>query len=265
MYKDYIKEDDKKMLAKQSHGVRLNLAFNKVKLFLETYGSIELNEVGEIIKDYNVQADMLKHRLIECCVLKDNYTLVLRGGAKHSNNNNNSNVIIRDVRTEQNKKTKQNNTNNKTNNKANINVRTDMGKQTEVTKEQQEQIDELLRQYDTKTKQNKKQNKQFKHCCYRFLDKHGNLLYIGRAKDVRDRMKSHEHLGEECYQQISKIQFVSFDNEDDLDIAERYYISKLKPIYNKEFKNKHFSFNLEELDKKQWTTWEQGLELIHRG
>lgn len=92
----------------------------------------------------------------------------------------------------------------------------------------------------------------FNYCCYRFLNNRNEIIYIGRATNLLDRMKNHKHLSNECYNAIDKIEYTKFNSEDDLDIAERYYIAKYKPRYNEEFKNKNFTFTIDFLDSKYW-------------
>ena len=38
-----------------------------------------------------------------------------------------------------------------------------------------------------------------KNCVYRFLNKDNEIIYIGKTKDLDNRIKTHEHLPKECY------------------------------------------------------------------
>ena len=95
-------------------------------------------------------------------------------------------------------------------------------------------------------------NKKYNYTIYMFIDKNGKVIYIGRAKNLENRLNSHGHLPKECYKQIESIHYTRFSAEDDLDLAEPYYISKYKPQYNKDFKNKRYSFKIDYLENKKW-------------
>ena len=89
-------------------------------------------------------------------------------------------------------------------------------------------------------------------CCYRFINDDGEIIYVGRAKNLVTRLDSHEHLPKECYKQIEKIEYCKFDSNDDLDLAEPYFIAKWKPKFNQDFVNKKYSFTLREFEEKEW-------------
>ena len=91
----------------------------------------------------------------------------------------------------------------------------------------------------------------FNNVIYFFYDINDEILYIGRAKNLLNRLESHEHLDKKCYNAIHKVKYIQFDSFDDLDLAEPYYIAKHKPQYNKDFKNKHFSLQIAELDERE--------------
>lgn len=95
-------------------------------------------------------------------------------------------------------------------------------------------------------------NEKYNHAIYMFIDGNGKVIYIGRAKNLENRLNSHGHLPKECYKRIVWIHYATFKTEDDLDIAEPYYISRYKPQYNKDFKNKKYSFKIDYLENKKW-------------
>lgn len=101
-------------------------------------------------------------------------------------------------------------------------------------------------------------------CCYRFLNAKNEIIYVGRAKNLIHRLESHNHLPRECYEQVQKIEYCKFNNNDDLDLAEPYFISKWKPKYNQDFKNKRFSFEWKELDTKEWKSFSKGIDIINK-
>ena len=113
----------------------------------------------------------------------------------------------------------------------------------------------IMKVEDCFTKYSRK-SQEFKHCLYRFRrgigDPSETVLYVGRSKDVITRIGNHSHLPKECYCEAWYIEYAPFPSEDDLDIAERYFIAKWKPEYNKDFKDKNFSFSIEYLDNLRW-------------
>lgn len=90
------------------------------------------------------------------------------------------------------------------------------------------------------------------NCVYRFLNKEGEIIYIGKAKNLKVRLSNHEHLPKECYLERDKIEFVLFKTEDDMEFAERYYIPKYKPKYNVIWSEREISIDIPSLDNKKW-------------
>ena len=136
------------------------------------------------------------------------------------------------------------------------------------SKRQQQQIDAALKKYDEQTSMKKqivkKQNTKYDHVCYRFLTFAGEVIYVGRAENLVNRLESHAksgHLSALCYNRVDKVEFCTFESEDDLDIAERYYIAKYQPEYNVVFKNKKY-FLISELDNKQWKEYSAGARIL---
>ena len=96
-----------------------------------------------------------------------------------------------------------------------------------------------------------------KNCVYRFLNKDNEIIYIGKAKDLDNRIKTHEHLPKECYLERYKIEFCEFETEDDMDFAERYFIPKYNPKYNTVFKGKSITIKLPQLDNINWELYKE--------
>lgn len=90
------------------------------------------------------------------------------------------------------------------------------------------------------------------NCVYRFLDDENEIIYIGKAKNLKTRLNNHEHLPEECYLERVKTEFLLFETEDDMDFAERYYIPKYKPKYNVIWSAREITINIPMLDEKKW-------------
>lgn len=95
-----------------------------------------------------------------------------------------------------------------------------------------------------------------KNCIYKFMNRDGDVIYIGKAKDLKNRLSSHKHLSQECYEELAYILYASFDTEHEMDFAERYYIQKLTPKYNSTLAGKPISFNCEDLDDKSFDIYE---------
>lgn len=85
---------------------------------------------------------------------------------------------------------------------------------------------------------------------YRFKNLKEEIIYIGRAKKLKERMNGHKHLPKECYDEVSKVEYITLSNDDESSIYERFLINKYLPKYNIEYKNNStFTFNLPE---KEW-------------
>lgn len=74
-----------------------------------------------------------------------------------------------------------------------------------------------------------------RNCVYRFLDQHGNILYVGKCKNLKTRLCAHihnPHLPKEAYLDTHKIEYVSYPSYADAGIMERAFISLYEPKYN---------------------------------
>lgn len=96
-----------------------------------------------------------------------------------------------------------------------------------------------------------------KNCVYKFIDEKANVIYIGQAKDLNNRLNAHNHLPKECYEQISHIEYTTFDTEDDMNLAEKYYISKMKPKYNKVHRKKQITLDIQQLEDREWKVFKE--------
>ncbi|MGL5346150.1 MAG: GIY-YIG nuclease family protein [Peptostreptococcaceae bacterium] len=79
-------------------------------------------------------------------------------------------------------------------------------------------------------------------CVYKMFDKDGELLYVGKTKNINARMTQHFAKGKKreiWKDDVDSIVYTVFKNECDMTICEIYLIGVLKPKYNKEFKNKY--------------------------
>ena len=74
---------------------------------------------------------------------------------------------------------------------------------------------------------------------YRFIDDKGNILYVGKTKDLGARMAQHfgvnGHLSKQEYGQVMKVQYIEFPTENDIGIMERALIATWQPSFNKAY------------------------------
>ena len=96
-----------------------------------------------------------------------------------------------------------------------------------------------------------------KNCLYRFLNGDGEVIYIGKAKDLKQRLNGHNHLPKECYEEIVAVQYISFNTEDDMDFAERYFVPKEQPKYNTIYKYRLLNINIKEFDNMRWINYDK--------
>lgn len=78
---------------------------------------------------------------------------------------------------------------------------------------------------------------------YRMKDRGGNIIYVGKSKNLRSRVKSYfygEHNQEKIKQMVLRvhdIDIIPTDTHLEARVLECDLIKKLKPIYNRQFKN----------------------------
>ena len=85
---------------------------------------------------------------------------------------------------------------------------------------------------------------------YRFINNNNEIIYIGKAKDLKNRISNHNHLPKQCYEERVKIEYIVCLNDNESSSYERYWINNLSPKYNTQYDNKSgFSF---ELPEKEW-------------
>ena len=95
---------------------------------------------------------------------------------------------------------------------------------------------------------------------YRHLDKNGDIIYIGKSKNLATRQKSHRD-NSEWFLDINSIEYITLDSKIEMDIAELYLINKHSPINNKKDNRSDsvaivnmecnwIKFNMEELERR---------------
>lgn len=73
--------------------------------------------------------------------------------------------------------------------------------------------------------------------CYRFLDTLENIIYVGSAKNIDRRLRSHfngkqGHLGKEVYNQVARVEICKCEDYPSALALEQFLINKYKPRYN---------------------------------
>jgi DNA polymerase III epsilon subunit family exonuclease len=85
---------------------------------------------------------------------------------------------------------------------------------------------------------------------YFMYDKDGVLLYVGRSKNIRGRLKQHfkqfqgtmrEH---QLKSRVERVEFIECFHELPTDILELHYIKSLRPMYNRVGRRKNFRYGL---------------------
>jgi excinuclease UvrABC nuclease subunit len=76
-------------------------------------------------------------------------------------------------------------------------------------------------------------NEDIGYFIYVFMSKENRPIYVGKTKQkLSIRMSTHNHLPNDCYNNVDKIYFGKVESEADMAIYEAYYINKYKPRYN---------------------------------
>lgn len=75
-----------------------------------------------------------------------------------------------------------------------------------------------------------------KEYVYKLLDCNRGVLYVGRTKNLDERIKRHQSRGSKLspkdYQNVDSVEYIYCDNEADATIKEKYFINKYKPSSN---------------------------------
>lgn len=99
-------------------------------------------------------------------------------------------------------------------------------------------------------------NNQFR--VYRFLDYRGNIIYIGKTKNLNQRIYHHfsyGHLPKECYDQVVAVEYIEMVSKGEMDMYEIYLINNVLPYFNTRDKREDtFTFQLPE---KRWKRFDR--------
>lgn len=100
---------------------------------------------------------------------------------------------------------------------------------------------------------------------YRFKDKDNNIIYIGKAVNIKNRLKNGRHRGEghlpeHAYDDTVRIEFTRIFDKSKLKEIEKYYITKYNPKYNTQYADYTEPNIIEGLENVQWTMyWERDM------
>ena len=96
---------------------------------------------------------------------------------------------------------------------------------------------------------------------YRFISTSNETIYIGSAKVLARRMTAHRnngHLPKECYQSISRIEYVKCQTHGDALKLEAELIDYYRPHYNKMLKRKDIDVKLDPIiEKINWKLYKE--------
>lgn len=95
-----------------------------------------------------------------------------------------------------------------------------------------------------------------RNCIYRLIGDNRQILYIGKASNLKQRLSNNIHLPEGCYEETKIIEYHSFLTKADMDFAEKYYIAKYKPFYNDLLKE-DITIQVEELDDAEFILYKK--------
>lgn len=69
------------------------------------------------------------------------------------------------------------------------------------------------------------------YCIYKHLNKNGEVIYVGKTNNMKNRQKSHDK-EKFWFCEVCKIEYAEVLNKTLMDIYELYYINKFSPKYN---------------------------------
>lgn len=121
----------------------------------------------------------------------------------------------------------------------------------------------------TKYRPNQKKKEEqlywHKYYVYRFIV-NNKVTYVGLTGHLKYRMHGHKfkgHLKQEWYNSVDRIEYIELETEVDMNIAEIYFIAKLKPAWNSSRTyDKKLGITIEELDNLEWKTLDFSLKNI---
>lgn len=96
---------------------------------------------------------------------------------------------------------------------------------------------------------------------YRFISTTDSIIYVGSAKVLSKRMAAHRsngHLPKECYENISRIEYIKCPTHGDALKLESELIDYYIPRYNKQLKRKDIDVKYNPtFEKLNWKTYKE--------
>lgn len=100
-----------------------------------------------------------------------------------------------------------------------------------------------------------------KYHVYRFINKEGEIIYIGRTTSMKNRMSQHfgsnSHLPQQVYDELNKIEYTTLNSEVLMAMCEIYEINKYNPKYNtKDLYRGGENIYLQEFENLEWIEYD---------
>lgn len=87
----------------------------------------------------------------------------------------------------------------------------------------------------------------------RFINFENEVVYVGRSKQLESYLQSYSSSGYlESYDDVERVEYITFDNEVEMNLAEIYFINKYKPILNQRRIYEGESAPIELFENKTW-------------
>ena len=103
---------------------------------------------------------------------------------------------------------------------------------------------------------------------YRFIDTSNNIIYVGSAKSIDRRLKSHfsskgSNVDKEAYKTTARVEILKTDSYGKALDYEQYFINEYKPKYNKRDKSRNIDSKVVKNDD-EYKYLESDKFLFHR-
>lgn len=91
---------------------------------------------------------------------------------------------------------------------------------------------------------------------YRFINKDNEIIYVGKTNCMESRMYQHRNNKMPFYKEYYKIEYITFEKENEQSFYEILMINKFNPKYN--IKDKYnTSFNIEDIKENDWKIYDE--------
>ena len=89
----------------------------------------------------------------------------------------------------------------------------------------------------------------------RFVNFEGEIIYVGRSQQLESYLQSYsssDYL--KSYDDVARVEYITFDSEVEMNLAEIYFINKYKPVLNQRRIYEGESAPIELFENKTWKT-----------